>query len=163
MKQLHISISKFRFFFLVLPVQLFLCCTDITYNKIMNRIEVSPQIKILIKNTQKESQLVWFSKDSSTLHYFFGTRPGAISIIHAIQDDSYPVTSYPVFVSPYLNFIRVLGTNDSLIVIINDSTAIKDIHISDFSALPFINKKELSDIKALGYNESLIILNGTYH
>ena len=134
---------------IILCVQSFCGCTHNTH------------IRVIIKNTHDESKLIWFSKDSSAIHYFYGSRPGAISIMHAIYDESYRKASNETFVSPYLNFISVLETNDSLVVYIRDSTDIKDIRVFDYSSLGFIDKQQLAVIKRLGYKKSDIVLSDT--
>lgn len=135
---------------IILCVQSFCGCTHNTH------------MRVIIKNTHDESKLIWLSKDSSAIHYFYGAKPGAISILHMIQDGCCRPTDNELFVSPYINFIHVLETNDSFIVYFRDSTTIKDMHVSDFSSLGFIDEQQLAVIKELGYKKKYIVLSDTH-
>lgn len=146
MKQLIISIISCCFVLFILLSQV--CCD----NRINNRT-----ISYTVINDSEEPLLLWFSSDSSALHYLYGvTKPGTVSIMQIVHES--PVNPRPIFTIPYNGFIKVLEHGDSLTIHNLDSVKYNDLCIKPIHELPFITDFELKTIKKLSYMEDSIVL-----
>lgn len=132
-------------------------CKKNMNTKINQNPKTSLPSTVVLFNQQSEPLVVWFSKDSLPLHYFYGAFRSSVSIMHVVQDGSY-TSNYPLFVVPYTNFVKVVYPGDSLIIISKDSTIRNDIHISYCSSLGFMNEKVLSTLKQLAYQENVVLI-----
>ena len=134
-------------------------CKSTTSMRIKQSTDKPNLSTIAIINQKRNPIVVWFSKDSSSVRYFFGAPRGSVSIMHIVQDRSYTNITTPLFIIPYVNFVKVVEPGDSLIIISKDSTIRKDIYAFDFSSLNFMDEYELRELKKLGYRQKEVILD----
>ena len=110
----------------------------------------SRQIEFVIVDESTEPLLLWFSKDSSSFHYFYGVpESGTISIMHIAHD--LPANPQPLLTDPYNGFVKVVHASDSSVA--------NDLRTRYRHELPFLSDSEIDLIRTISFSADSISLD----
>ncbi len=116
------------------------------------------QIEFVIVDESTEPLLLWFSKDSSSFHYFYGVpESGTISIMHIAHD--LPANPQPLLTDPYNGFVKVLSPGDTLVIHASDSSVANDLRTRYRHELPFLSDSEIDLIRTISFSADSISLD----